>query len=55
MEETSQKMESNNQQLREELMETNQENMNRLDGKMEVLKEELSQKIAENNETISKG
>ena len=30
------------------------ENMNRLDGKMETLKEELSQKIVENNETISK-
>ena len=55
MEETSKKMENNNQQLREELRETNLENMNRLDGKMEALKEELSQKIAENNETtISK-
>ena len=39
------KLDENNQRLREELREVNQENMNKMDERIELAKEELSRKI----------
>ena len=48
------KMDENNQLLREELREVNQKNIDKLDERIELLREELCKKINDNSESTNK-